>query len=490
MAGNHPLPSPLVEASPRLHPTFAFPDEVELESSFDPPGRYDYDSPSLQDREHQLARKKARVLVASAVLQLPIWGFAMSYGVFQEYYSTARFLQASSSRSATGVIGTTSNGVIYLSMPFFFAAFSQRYARYRHAVAYCGVGLAFVSFLLSSFSTQVWHLVATQGVLAALGSALVYSPTTLSLGESFTTHNRAVAYGIVFSCKNIVGSACPFLLRFLLDRYGFRTTMRIWTAVITGSSLGAIFLLPVTHAGVLSTTTTSTDEDRHGSSTTPRPRHTPWHFLKHQTFYIYSIATIMQSSGYGIPQTYLNSYAQNAGALSQTSGTLLLCLFNIPGILSSSFFGYLSDNKWYPLSATTSTWVSSISSALSVFLLWGLAPRTSMAALTLFSIIFGFFASGYSSTWGGVIKQLEHEAADRNEAIDIGVVYGLLNGARGLGYVSGGLAGVRLLKTGKINGPGLSGYGTEYGPLIIFTGLVSIFGGWSVMWKCKGLIHH
>lgn len=408
----------------------------------------------------------------------------MSYGVFQEYYSKAAFLHGS--HSATGVIGTTSNGVIYLSMPFLFAAFSQRYARYRHAVALAGVGLAFVSFLLSSFSTQVWHLVATQGVLAAFGSALIYSPTTLSLGESFTTSNRAVAYGIVFSCKNIVGSACPFLLRFLLDRYGYRTTMRIWTAVITGSSVLAIFVIPPVAPHHQIPTTTEEDDAAAGRSRRHH-HHTPWTFLKHQTFYIYCVATILQSSGYGIPQTYLNSYAQDAGALSQTSGTLLLSLFNIPGILSSSFFGWLSDNKRYPMSATTTTWISSISSALSVFLLWGLAPRTSMATLALFSIIFGFFASGYSSTWGGVIKQLEHESADRNEAIDIGVVYGLLNGARGLGYVSGGLVGVQLLRSGGVGGPAKSGYGTEYGPLIIFTGLVSIFGGWSLMWKCMRL---
>ncbi|EXJ94402.1 hypothetical protein A1O1_02796 [Capronia coronata CBS 617.96] len=430
---------------------------------------------SSQGRQQEIDRKRNRVLLASAILQLPIWGFAMSYGVFQEYYSKAHFLKGG--HSATGVIGTTSNGVVYLTMPFLFAAFSQRYARYRHAVALTGVALAFISFLLSSFSTHEWHLVATQGVLAALGSSLIYSPTTLSLGESFTTSNRAVAYGLVFSCKNIVGSTCPFLFGYLLDRYGFRTTMRIWTAIITGSSLGAIFLIPPVqqHAS-------TADAER------PRSRHTPWHFLKHQTFYVYCVATIMQSSGYGLPQTYLNSYAQDAGSLSQTSGTLLLGLFNIPGIVSSSFFGYLSDNKRYPLSANTVTWVSSISSALAVFLLWGLAPRTSMAALTMFSITFGFFASGYSATWGGVIKQLEHESADRNEAIDIGVVYGLLNGARGLGYVSGGLAGVQLLKTGTLNGPANSGYGTEYGPLIIFTGLASVFGGWSLMWKCGRLI--
>ncbi|MCJ1410573.1 hypothetical protein MMC19_004659 [Ptychographa xylographoides] len=418
-------------------------------------------------------RKRACVLAGSAILQLPIWGFAMSYGVFQEYYSGNWTLQGS--QDVTGIIGTTSNGVMYLSMPFLFALFTKRWARKRQTAALCGCALTCISFLLSSFSTHVWQLVVTQGVMAALGCALVYSPTTLSLGEWFNTSNRAVAYGVVLSCKNIVGSACPFLLRVLLDRYGFRTTLRIWTAIAAGTSILAIFLIPAHPSSI--------------SLNAHRTRKIPWHFLKHQTFYIYSIAIILQSSGYGIPQTYLNTYAHEVTLLSQTSATLLLTLFNIPGIVSSSFFGYLSDNKRFPLSATTVTSISAVSSALSAFLFWGLTSQGSMALLVLFSITFGFFAGGYSATWGGVINELEREASQWNEAIDTGMLYGLLNGARGIGYVSGGLASVPLLNAGRMTSVGKFGYGTTYGPLIVFTGISSVFGGWGLLWKLKKLPH-
>lgn len=397
----------------------------------------------------------------------------MNYGVFQEYYSSNWTLQGS--HEVTGIIGTTSNGVMYLSMPFLFALFTRRWAHRRQTAALCGAALTCISFLLSSFSTHVWHLVATQGVMAALGCALIYSPTTLSLGEWFNTSNRAVAYGVVLSCKNIVGSACPFLLRGLLDRYGFRTTLKIWTAIAAGTSILAIFLVPTHPLSI--------------SSSSYRTRKIPWQFLKHQTFYIYSVAIILQSAGYGIPQTYLNTYAHEVTLLSQTSATLLLTLFNIPGIVASSFFGYLSDNKRFPLSATTVTAISAVSSALSAFLLWGLTSQGSMALLVMFSITFGFFAGGYSATWGGVINELEREAAHRNEAIDTGMLYGLLNGARGIGYVSGGLVGVPLLKAGSTSAVGSFGYGTTYGPLIIFTGLSSVFGGWGLLWKWKKLLH-
>ncbi len=397
----------------------------------------------------------------------------MSYGVFQEYFSANWTFHGN--REVTGIIGTTSNGVMYLSMPFLFALFTRRWASKRQTAALCGAGLTCVSFLLSSFSTQVWHLVATQGVLASLGCALIYSPTTLSLGEWFNTSNRAVAYGVVLSCKNIVGSACPFLFRVFLDRFSFGTTLRIWTAIAAGTSILGVLLIP-THPSSI-------------SPSTHRTRKLPWHFLKHRTFYIYSVAIVLQSSGYGIPQTYLNTYAHEVTLLSQTSATLLLTIFNIPGIASSSFFGYLSDNKYCRLSATTVTAISAGCSALSAFLLWGLTSQGSMTLLVLFSITFGFFAGGYSATWGGVLNELEQEATQRNEAIDTGMIYGLLNGARGIGYVSGGLASVPLLKAGSTASLGRFGYGTTYGPLIIFTGLSTIFGGWGLLWKWEKLLY-
>lgn len=411
----------------------------------------------------------------------------MSYGIFQEYYVKHWTLQGNS--DTAGIIGTTSNGVLYLSMPILFALFTKRWARFRQAAALLGTGIACLSFLLSSFSSNVWHLVVTQGVLAAFGCALVFSPMTLSLGEWYKTSNRALAYGITLSCKNIVGSVCPFLFSSLLDQHGFRFALRIWAVVVAGASVFTIFLIP-THPSALvivpddATDGSNDEQDASRTTSTPRTRKMPFHVFHHRTLYIYCVAIALQSAGYGIPQTYLNTYASEVAGLSQTSATLLLTLFNIPGIASSSFFGYLSDNKYFALSAATVTCISGLSSALSAFLLWGMTTEGNLATLILFSITFGFFAGGYSATWGGLMNDLEGEARRSNEAIDSGMVYGLLNGARGIGYVAGGLAGVPLLKAGVENyGNGGFGVQTSYGPLIVFTGIASLFGGWGVLWK-------
>lgn len=419
----------------------------------------------------------------------------MSYGVFQEYFTSNWPL--SGSRELTGVIGTTFNGIIYISMPFLFALFTKRWARWRQGAALCGGLLTCASFLLSSLSTTAWHLVATQGVLAPLGCALVFSPVTLSLGEWFSSgqggsgaggkSNRALAYGVTLSCKNVVGSACPFLFRALLDRYGFRAAVKVWAAVAAATGIPAIFMIP-THPSSLEQSRLLSSSSSSGADPPPRSRRIPWHFLRHRTIYIYGAAILLQSAGYGIPQTYLSTYAHDVAGLSQASATLLLTVFNLPGIASSSFFGFLCDSRRLRLSASTVTAIPAAGSALAAFLFWGLAWRGSMALLVLFSVTFGFFAGGYSATWGSVLNELEGEARDGNEAIDTGMLYGLLNGARGIGYVGGGLVGLPLLKAGGQASLGTLGYGTTYGPLIVFTGLSSVLGGWAVLWRWHKLV--
>ena len=95
-----------------------------------------------------------------------------------------------------------------------------RWRSKRRAVAFAGTILSGSSFLISSWSTQVWHLIVLQGLLAALGNTLLYTPTTLWLDEWFRDGNRATAYGVQFSIKNIVGTAGPFMTRLTNGKIG------------------------------------------------------------------------------------------------------------------------------------------------------------------------------------------------------------------------------------------------------------------------------
>ncbi|KAI7091511.1 putative monocarboxylate transporter [Hortaea werneckii] len=386
-----------------------------------------------QQRTASSKRNAMLALVGCSLLQLPIWGLPMTFGIFQEAYANSSSLDGS--KSAIGVVGTTMNGTMYLSIPVISTLLDNgRWATWRRSVAIVGVVLSSLAFVATSFSTRAWHLIILQGVLAAFGSAMVYAPTTLLLDEWYKDGNRAIAYGVQLSSKNVVGTGCPFLVSGLIHATGTHNTLRIWAGIVLTTGLVGLAITPIKP---------SADQIR-------RPRQIPWTFLKHRTFYIYAIGNAVFSSGYGLPQTYFVG------------------------------FGVLIDK--FSISAKTNTLISALGSTLCVTLLWGLKSHQISACLVAFSIGYGFFAGGYSATWAGWIKEMEREAAQSNEAINTGMVYGLLNGSRGVGYVVGGVAGTELLRASPLNISTKWAYGTQSGPVILFTGISALFGGWATLW--------
>lgn len=205
-------------------------------------------------------------------------------------------------------------------------------------------------------------------------------------------------------------------------------------------------------------------------------------FLKLVTFWMLQTGNIIQSFGYFLPTTYLPSYSTTAAGLSQTTGTLLVALFNATSVFGGIAFGALCDR----FAVTNIMLLSSVGSALSVFLFWGLSsspssssyPQAAIALLALFSIAYGFFAGGFSSTWSGVLLQIKRDSP----SLETGLVFGLLAGGRGIGNVISGPLSTALIEHGGLGGEGV-GYSTQYGTLIVFTGVTAFLGAWGWMWR-------
>lgn len=205
-------------------------------------------------------------------------------------------------------------------------------------------------------------------------------------------------------------------------------------------------------------------------------------FLKSVSFWMHQAGNVIQSFGYFLPTTYLPSYATSAADLSHTTGTLLVALFNATAVIGGIALGALCDR----FAVSNIVLFSSVGSALSVFLFWGLSsspdsptyPQAATALLALFSISYGFFAGGFSSTWSGVLVQVKQDSP----SLDTGLVFGLLAGGRGVGNVISGPLSTALIQGGAL-GKGDVGFTTQYGTLILFTGITAFLGGWSWIWK-------
>ncbi|KAJ5816209.1 hypothetical protein N7447_008442 [Penicillium robsamsonii] len=211
-------------------------------------------------------------------------------------------------------------------------------------------------------------------------------------------------------------------------------------------------------------------------------------FLKQTTFWMLQIGNIIQSFGYFLPTTFLPSFSTRTVGLSQNTGTMLVSLFNATAVIGGIALGVLCDR----FSVTNIMLLSSVGSALSVLLFWGMvssssseSSQTAIALLTIFSITYGFFAGGFSSTWSGVITQIKRDSS--SPSLDTGLIFGLLAGGRGIGNVISGPLSTVLLQSGSLGDSsdlrGNTGYETQYGTLILFTGITAFLGAWSWIWR-------
>ncbi|KAI0837673.1 MFS general substrate transporter [Hypoxylon sp. FL0890] len=423
--------------------------------------------PSLPSADH--SSKAAYLVLAGCVLiQAPIWGYSLAFGIFQEYYTThgAAVLSGGSSPGTIASIGTSQTGVLYLMMPVTFTLLTK-YPRLRRWFGPLGLLLTTGCLTASSFASTAGQLIATQGVLHAIGCGLLFTRSSLCMDEWFS-ERKGLAYGAMWSGKSGVGAGMPFLTSALLNKYGASGTLRIYAVASTFLVIPPLFLMrerPTT-SGRSSTTTRSEEEEA-------RERHVSFAFARHPTFWILQCGNILQSLGYLMPSTYMASYA-NALGFPSITGPIFLALISLASVPGSLLIGLLNDTG---LAATTVILISSFGSALPVFLLWGLGGHQ-VAVLVVFTLLYGFFAGGFSSTWSGIL----HEMKRRDSTMDTGLIFGMLLGGRGLGFVLSGPVGGALLEANRFKAGGFSGYATQYGPMIVYTGLTATLGAWGWFW--------
>ena len=122
-------------------------------------------------------------------------GFPFSFGVFQSYYTThPPFAQHP---TGIAVIGTCSTGIMYLFAPISLHAL-EAWPSVHRLSSVVGLIIIVSALIASSFSTRVWHLILTQGVLYAIGGSLLYSPTMFYLDEWFVKR-KGLAFGIMWA---------------------------------------------------------------------------------------------------------------------------------------------------------------------------------------------------------------------------------------------------------------------------------------------------
>ncbi|KAK8108736.1 hypothetical protein PG984_014537 [Apiospora sp. TS-2023a] len=333
--------------------------------------------------------------------------------------------------AAAFVFETLLWGKVVLIMPFI-----QRYQRWQRQMIWVGWLICIGGLALGSFAPTLEVLILTQGVAYGLGFLIFYYPI-LSMVNEYWIARRGMAYGILCGASGVSGSFMPFVLQTLLEKYGYKTTLR---AVAIGLALITLPFIPLLKGRLPPSERTSIPKFN-------------WAFFKNPLFWVYSVSNLLQGLGYFFPALYLPLLCNLSGKL----GALLLAIMCVSQVGGQFVFGILSDRK-VPLDvlACASTTVA----AIACLAVWRLAE--SLPVLVVFALVYGFFGAGFTAIWARMSTAI-------SEDVVVGpIVFTLLNFGKGVGNVLAGPVGGLLVSDSRsAGGPSP----LSYRLVIVFTGV-------------------
>lgn len=408
-------------------------------------------------------------LAACFVIEALVWGFPFSFGIFQKYYSSHEPFKGSGN---IAIIGTCTSGIMYLSgLPAL--VLNRMYPRLGRWSPMVGLLIMCLSLALSSFATTVTQLIATQGVLYAVGGSIGYLPCILYMDEWFV-RRKGLAYGIMWSGTGLAGVILPLLLEYLLSAYGHQTTLRVWAC--------ALFVLTAPLAYFI--------KPRLPPSPVTHLRSFNLRFAMSTPFILYQLANVVEAIGFFLPGIYLPSYAADALKAGPFPSALTALLVNVSSVAGCVGLGFLIDR----LHVATCILACTIGATVGTFLLWGFAVN--LPVLYIFCILYGISAGSFTTTWTGIMREVSlrynastaasGDSAGQSRSIDPSMVFVLLAAGRGIGNVVSGPLSDVLVKGRPWLGEAGAGYGSGYGALIVFTGVSALLGGGSFLGRVAG----
>jgi hypothetical protein len=132
----------------------------DTSSTFDDGGRDEHNSPSQGLPTVDGGIQAWRVLLAAFMFEAILWGFPLSFGIFQEYYTSLPEFEGSPFITYIGSIAT---GIVYMGAPLM-APLVKRFPIYQRHMVVAGWIICLGGMVAGSFADTIGALIVTQGV--------------------------------------------------------------------------------------------------------------------------------------------------------------------------------------------------------------------------------------------------------------------------------------------------------------------------------------
>ncbi|KAF9192712.1 hypothetical protein BGZ50_008269 [Haplosporangium sp. Z 11] len=381
------------------------------------------------------------------------------FGIFELHY---HHVFQDSTASSIAFVGTTGSAITYIA-GFLSGMVADRFGFI--PTAFAGTIIMTLSLVLASFSTQLWHLYVTQGVMFGIGASFAYYPA-IAVPSQYFVKNRGLVIGIAVAGTGLGGGGAS---RLIVEK---KESAPEQDAAVSQESREELkdqerTIIPENEKDYEDYQNRNQDKNQDcpvvdnnsinvcNSDEQEKPSFfQSLHMFKDPQFLSLAFAELAASIGYLIPLYYMQTYAVYIG-LTAEQGALILGISNGSAFIGRIILGFIADrvsNKWTILACCWGT-------AFSVMVFWSIA--TSFGTLLLMGVTFNLGAGAYVSLVPVAIA--ESFGTDKLASM-IGLVYA----AGGLAMWGGSpLAGFILDSTR----PNLS-----YVPVIMTAGASMIFG--------------
>lgn len=326
------------------------------------------------------------VVIAVFFVHVFILGNVYSFGVFYPVY--IEYYHASPADVAwIGSIG--------FSMLAGLGAYAGRWADKFGNGLIIFIGGIFVScgYFLASYSTALWHLYLTHGLLAGFGYCLAFISAVSVVGQWFTTR-RGFAVGLAVSGSGLGQFVMSIVTQILIQQEGWRMAIRY---------LALISIVGLTICSLLIRRFTPTSRGQRVESSYKM-------FLNWQFSTLY-VAALFSSLGMVMPITHLLRYALLHG-VSRSNAVLLLSWMGIASAAGRVSLGFAADRA----GKLSMLFLCTLGGTVTTFSWLACLDYDSLVA---FAVLFGFFA-------GGLISLMPAVTADLFGVNNLASVIGLL----------------------------------------------------------------
>ncbi|KAI8364424.1 major facilitator superfamily domain-containing protein [Blakeslea trispora] len=309
------------------------------------------------------------VAIVGFLLNFIMFGVASIWGVFSNAYATTVLKDKATTVELMGV-----GSVLVICLNIFSPA-SPILAAWFGVRVTMAIGSVILSLglCLAGFSTEIWHLYLTQGVMFGVGASLTYMSVVAVIPQWFTT-KRGTAMGISSAGSGIGGLALSPMVSHLIGQYGIA-----WAYRIVGLMAFGICMV----GSILIRTRLPPGTERQPVRSPIRPS-----MLKDIDFVILLHGLVISLTGYLIPLFYLPKYAASYGISRADSANIVgvACALNAIGRL---VIGYFADR----VGRLNMYIISCFCAGIFCMAFWPFA--TTLGSLMAFAVLFGFFCGIY-----------------------------------------------------------------------------------------------